>query len=436
MTRQESATTDIPTALWSIWALAIIPAMFMVPLYVYPFTAGPSHTYTWRRILEIGWAAAFLLPLLWPPIREAVARIWLGLPLLTRSAAGVFVAGAFLSAVVSSAPVYALREWALFVLLFVVSLTLGAILSSRERVVVACLALTLLVYAIALLPAPFEHGFHHPRFMGQALVVATPVLLFSGNLALALVAGPALALGVVNGSRALVLTMVVITIAAMWLWDDRRARMIPAAAGLAVTTVMVLILVAVGHDDSVQAAIERGTTLTGRGTIWRESFELFLQAPVLGIGPGMLARVPLLGGWSTHPHNSLFLIAAETGLVGLVSIGVLVFQGLRRLPRMAADRRPWALALLAGGFHSMFSGTIIVPTSQVLLVLALGMVLRVPPDNESRSERGAPWLLPAVGAMSVAVLFVTLGVTLGDFGFVVEGDRPFGVRFFSPGAIP
>jgi O-antigen ligase len=436
MIRQVSATTDTPTALWGIWALSIIPAMFLVPLYVYPFTAGPSHTYTWRRILQIGWAAAFLLPMLWPPIREAVARIWLGLPLLTRAAAGVFVAGALLSAVVSSAPVYALRELALFVLLFVVSLTLGAILSSRGRTVLACLALTLLAYAIALIPTPFEHGFHHPRFMGQALVVATPVLLFSGNLVLALVAAPALALGVVNGSRALVLTMVVITIAAMWLWDDRRGRMIPAAAGLAVTTVMVMILVAVGHEDSVQGAIERGTTLTGRDTIWRESFELFLQAPLLGIGPGMLARLPLLGTWSTHPHNSLFLIAAETGLVGLVSIGVLVFQGLRRLPRMAADRRPWGLALVAGGFHSMFSGTIIVPTSQVLLVLALGMVLRVPPDDEIRGGRGAAWFIPVVGGISVAVLFVTLGLTLGDFGAGLEGARFPGVRFFAPGAIP
>jgi O-antigen ligase len=436
MMRQESATTDVPTVLWGLWALAIIPAMFLLPLYVYPFNAGPSHAYTWRRILQILWAAVFLLPVLWPPIRSGVARIWLGLPLSTRSAAGIFVAGALLSAAVSSSPVYALREWALFVLLFVVSLTIGAILSTRGRVVLVCLALTLLAYAIALLPAPLEHGFHHPRFLGQAIAVAAPVLLFSGNLVLALVAAPALAVGVLNGSRALVLTIIVITIAAIWLWEDRRVRMIPAAAGLAASTVLVLILVGVGHDSSLQAAVERGTTLTGRGTIWRESFELFLQAPLLGIGPGMLARLPLLGRWSTHPHNSLFLIAAETGLVGLVSIGALVFQGLKRLPRLAADRRPWALALLAGGFHSMFSGTIIVPTSQVLLVLALGMVLRVPPDEESASWGGTAWLIPAVGAISVAVLFVTLGLTIGDFGFKVEGDRPFGVRFFSPGAIP
>jgi O-antigen ligase len=436
MMRQEPATSDVPTMFWAVWALAIIPAMFILPLYLYPFTAGPNHAYTWRRILEIFWAAPFVLPLLWPPIRGVAARIWRELPALTRWAVGIFVAGTLLSSVLSSAPVYALREWALIVLLLVVALTLGAILSSRGRIVLVVLALTLLVYAIALLPAPLEHGFHHPRFMGQALAVATPVLLFSGNMVLALVAAPALALGVVNGSRALVLTIIVITIAAMWLWEDRRARMIPAAAGLAVTTVLALILVTVGHDDAVQGALERGTTLTGRGTIWWESFERFLQAPLLGIGPGMLARLPLLGGWSTHPHNSLFLIAAETGLVGLVSVGAVVFQGLKRLPRMAADLRPWALALLAGGFHSMLSGTIIVPTSQVLLVLALGMVLRVPPHESRTSGGGTAWLIPAVGAISVAVLFVTLGLTLGDFGAGVEGVRFFGVRFFSPGAIP
>jgi O-antigen ligase len=263
------------------------------------------------------------------------------------------------------------------------------------------------------------------------VAVAAPALLFTGNLALALLAAPGLGLGLVNGSRALFLTVVVITLAAALLWPDRRRRMIPGLLGLALAGAVVGVLTWLGHDQSLQDAVQRGTTLTGRGRIWGESLERFLQAPVLGEGPGMLARSPGLGGWGAHPHNSVMLVAAETGLVGLVSVGLLVGRGLWQLPRLAADRRPWALALLSGGFHSLLSGTIIMPASQALLVLALAMALPRPAEGDA-----ARTLPPAVGLALAVVGAAALVVLVATIGLPPVEREGWGPRFFARGIIP
>lgn len=54
--------------------------------------------------------------------------------------------------------------------------------------------------------------------------MAGPVLLFSGNLWLALRSAPAMGLGILNSSRTLLLTIVVVTPAAAVRWPDRGRR--------------------------------------------------------------------------------------------------------------------------------------------------------------------------------------------------------------------
>jgi O-antigen ligase len=207
----------------------------------------------------------------------------------------------------------------------------------------------------------------------------------------------------------------------------------PRFLGQGMAATVVGVLAWLGHAQSFQDEEQRGTTLTGQGRIWGESLERFLQAPGLGEGPGMLARSPGLGGWGAHPHNSVMLVAAETGLVGLVSVGLRVGRGLWQLPRLPADRRPWALALLSGGFHSLLSGTIIMPASQALLVLALAMGLPRPDEGDAaRPQRPAVGLaLAVVGAAALVTLLATLGLPPVDI------DREgWGPRFFARGIIP
>jgi O-antigen ligase len=427
VTRLERTPEAGPGAAWFLWAVGIGPAMFLLGLFLFP------NVFSTRRLLQILWAAGLLLALLAPRIRHGSARLWSSLSPPVRSAAAVLVAGALASAVLSAAPSYAMREWGLLTLLLITVLPAAVILSGRQREVLAVLAATLVLYAVLRLPAPLETGFGHPRFLGQAMAVAAPPLLFSGSPWLALAAAPALALGIVNGSRALLLTILVVTVAALVLWPDRRRRMLPGMLGVVAAALIVAALAAMGYDASLQDAVERGATLTGRERIWTESLARFLQAPVLGEGPGMLARSPGLGGWAAHPHNSVLLIAAETGLVGLVSVGLLVGRGLWQLPRLPADRRPWALALLSGGFHSLLSGTIVMPASQSLLVLALAMALPRPDEGDTaRPLRPAVGLaLAVVGAAALVVLVATIGLPPADTERV-----GWGPRFFARGIIP
>ena len=125
----------------------------------------------------------------------------------------------------------------------------------------------------------------------------------------------------------------------------------------------------------------------------------------------------------------MLLIAAETGVVGLAATGFLVLKGLRYCPHLPPEQRPWALGLLAGGFHSMLSGTIIMPASQVLLVLCLAMVLPTQWAGSIQSgiNRWTPWLILLLAAVSVSILAVT---------FFLPFEEGVGPRFFSVGGIP
>lgn len=417
---------------WMIWAAGVIPVMFILPMYIFPFPIGVSN-YNGRRFIEILWAAGLLVALLQPSIRSRCASIWAGLSTGTRAGAMGFLGWSLLSGLLSSAPAYSLREWALTTLLLVAALPLAAVLGARRTKTLEVIALSLVLYAILVGANPLQHGFGHPRFLGQALAVVMPAVLFSGNLTLALISAPALAIGILNGSRALMLTMVVVTMAAFVLWPNRRERMGPGLAGLAVAALLVAGYALLGIDSSLQAAVERGTSSTGRVSMWLDALGHFARAPLLGVGPGMLARVPGVASWAGHPHNSVLLIAAETGVVGLSAAAVLVTQGIRRLPRLTIDRRPWTLALIGGGFHSLFSGTTVMPASQVMLVLALALVLPGAEDGGASrdSGRATGWVLAGLGAAAVVILLATFSLPGAD-----TTSGMVGPRFFQRGLIP
>lgn len=422
---------------WEVWAAGIVPAMVILPMYVFPLPFLRVGAYGGRRLLEILWATGLLLAFLRPSIRDAAAAVWLDLDRTTRLAAGSLVGAGFLSAVLSSSPAYSLREWSLITLLLIVAMPLGAILANRRAKVLEVVALTLLLYAILIGATPLETGFAHPRFQGQALAVVVPPALFSGNPVLALIAAPALALGVLNGSRALMLTLVVVTGAAWILWSDRRNRMVLPLASLALTAVLVFVASSLGAGSSLGDAVQRGTSSMGRGAMWLESFERFLRAPLLGEGPGMLARAPGVIGFAAHPHNSVMLVAAELGIAGLLALAVLLAQAGRRIRSLGHDRRPWALALIGGGFHSLFSGTVLMPAAQSFIVLALALVLPASwestrhHDTHRRSARTAGWVLAFIGAVALAILLPTLALPPAE----LSGSIP-GPRFFQRGIIP
>lgn len=89
--------------------------------------------------------------------------------------------------------------------------------------------------------------------------------------------------------------------------------------------VMILIVVSIGYIavinipqtqviiDKIQVLNENKDALNGRDKLWKESIEVFVNNPLMGIGIGAIKEV--IGEYS---HNSYIQILAETGIVGAI----------------------------------------------------------------------------------------------------------------------
>lgn len=66
-----------------------------------------------------------------------------------------------------------------------------------------------------------------------------------------------------------------------------------------------------------------------REDLWRTAWTSFLESPLTGVGWGNFGEV----SWADYPHNAFLESAAELGLVGLVSFGVLVVVASLRVIR-------------------------------------------------------------------------------------------------------
>ena len=160
---------------------------------------------------------------------------------------------------------------------------------------------------------------------------------------------------------------------------------------------------------------------SSRVDFWATCLELVAAHPWLGAGP-MHFSWPLFNFVpGAHPHNALLQWMAEWGVLsaGLVT-GLAVWGGWRWVQRerqRATDdtersnalRVSLVAALLAGAAHALVSGVIVMPVSQVLLVLvggwAWGRYQRSTPPGDSFLSVSA-WgrgLLCAllIGAMAV-----------------------------------
>lgn len=421
--------------LLQVWALSALPLLILLPMYVFPLSLGETTIgmYDGRRTLEVLWAAGLLGALLHSGVRDRTIRIWREVPFAVRAGGGGLLLTALVSALVSDAPSYALRGWALLALLLTATLPLAAVLADHRRRTLEVLGLTLVLYGILTFPDPFLHGFVNPRFQGQILAVASPALLFSGSHLLAVMSAPALAVGLVNGSRALVLALVVAFAAAALLWPDRSKRLLSATSGSAVAGLLFAVLALQGHLGAVTDAVGRGAVSRSRLAYWADALGQFASSPVMGVGPEMLARNPGLAGVAAHPHNTLVLIVAETGILGLAFLGIGLYGVLKGIRSRDVASRHWILALVAGGAHSMVSGTVIMPAAQMLLMLAASMVINIPPDSRRllRGYRvGFTTVLASIGIGALILLAVTWSLPSAP---VTGTPWP---RFFQHGILP
>lgn len=142
--------------------------------------------------------------------------------------------------------------------------------------------------------------------------------------------------------------------------------------------------------DRIQARLNEIDNVTARFKLWEVGFREFTDHPLFGVGLSEFAkyqdqtiRVHGIGPFVEYGgnidkigtvDNHFIQMAAETGLIGILSYGILLtafFSALWRIWHRHPDpfARNSALALAAGGFNYLFNGLTI--TSYVLFVITM-----------------------------------------------------------------
>lgn len=274
-------------------------------------------------------------------------------------------------------------------------------------------------------------GFSNPRFYGQFLTLALPVLavplLTSDDAKRYFV--PALVLlvlmwtiAIASGTRATWLGMFA---AGAWLalsgpmgrrWAAWNA--LAASIGALLFWLSMQVLPALLGMATANAAARLSASLSLRDVIWRQATEMISARPVLGFGPMHFADLP--NPVAAHPHQAWLQWAAEWGVPSALLVTWLVVRAARQVFRTfrtepVSRTLPHALRLCLTGAmaaaltHSMVDGVLVMPYTQVWLALLGGWLLglyrsdsrwRLPCGDMRCIEPGFSWR----AGLSVSVL--------------------------------
>lgn len=226
----------------------------------------------------------------------------------------------------------------------------------------------------------------------------------------------------VSGGRGTVLSALVafpvtrliyVTKARTWF----RWQIVTALTGFALYLVLILLLpTALGLDFNASQIGLLGRTITsssGRKELWIHALGMIGTAPWLGIGPmHFAADVSII---AAHPHNALLQLAAEWGIPATLCFLLLFFWGSvhwlqqsKTTPTTIAEenfRTALFCSLLTSALYSLFGGVIVMPISQVMLVLITGWMLGMLSFSESRSK-------PKPTVIRVLIANLLLAITL------------------------
>lgn len=146
--------------------------------------------------------------------------------------------------------------------------------------------------------------------------------------------------------------------------------------------------------QSAWAAGLAENSLAWRLSMWKGTWQIFLDHPVVGTGPGTFLTVfhryqEQAGYYSVNPHSQVLQILAETGLVGalaflifLAGIGWLTVKLKPQQPALAAAAAGAAVASL---LHACFDIDYSVSAIPMLLMTLLGLAaLSLPADRRVR----------------------------------------------------
>jgi O-antigen ligase len=376
--------------------------------------------YDQQRMLQLCCLiAGTTLMLAMPSTRRQAAELLRAMRIRDLSAISIAMILGALSAARAPFAQWALLEWALFVQLAGLLLTVAAVHAQAPEMVDKVLGYTIgfscLAYATSLISAYtamlltdtsvrldqlYPH-FSNVSFPGQMITMAIPVLAWlavsasKGSRVWITTGAVLIAFAIGYGTRGTWLALSVSTalLLVLSLWAGARSCFRAQASIL----VLGFVLYAAGMFalprflgiDTISGvrralSIETLTDDSYRFELWRNAIEITAQSPWLGIGPGHFAAVD--NPFGNHPHNSVLQLSSEWGLPATTliigcAVALLAYLVLHLTPRRTTpEQRPGdsaihcaLLAALTGAFvHSLVDGILVVPTSQVLLFLLAG----------------------------------------------------------------
>ncbi len=417
-----------------------------------------------QRLAQLAFSLLVVaLLVLLPGLRRQSLLAWVALPAAVRIALGLAFGLGLCSALLAPLPRWALLDWGMHGLLLATMMAVGG--QSRDPVsglnsllVTAFLALatayatsSFAVYLASLLVGPdygvgfnvreLYTGFSNLRFFGQVETMLLPFLLLPamwwgrsrGRLILLwLVPAYWWMLAVGSGTRGTWVALLVGVLAAAlfggaagrtWL----RWQAAGLLVGLACYAVLVLgIPLLVDVPTTFMHRADDILSLSRREELWSASVMMALQHPLLGAGPMQFALHATEVG--AHPHNAVLQWAAEWGIPAALAFtlvfayaGLSFAAGVRRSAGQAVTRdalvRAALLAALAGAAaQAMVDGVLVMPVSQMLLVLLCGWALGM--------QQSMPVLPRTIGLrLIVAALFLSAAVWTTASGVAPELGR-------------
>lgn len=360
---------------------------------------------------------ALLVPIMLARTGMADQIAWMSLP--SRCCLGAFFALGAVSALSALSLRHALYEWAIVLLLLLAAALLAAELARAGttglQTVLRCTVAIGILYSlrvalqytaalasgIQIHPYELAIGFSNIRFFNHVQTVLLPLAVLTylqsprGSQwrwsAFAL-AACWWALLFVTQARASVLGLGAGCVVAFALRrasarDFLKAMALTALAGIVVYVLAFILLPRLAGLPGFSAATDvmqrtAADPTSRRNLLWQLALELIAAHPLLGVGPYHFAHEGATLSWGAHPHNFIMQIGAEWGVPALLCLLGAIGLGLRRLAGTGAriaradlSGQQTLATLLATGaailVDGLFSGVLVMPQSQIAIVLYL-----------------------------------------------------------------
>ena len=427
------------------------------------------------RILELTALCLLSLFALAPALSRSIGQAWLGLTPPVRWLLVIFLIGGAFSALASEAKQVGIQQIALNVQLLALCLMVCAIVRNRGAAVEKALAIAIfagaglvvlkfwVTYVLYFLEgkafswvSPFM-DFANVRFFGQYQAYALLLMLLPAAVMdlkglrrylVYFVAANFWAMQWMVGTRAVWVGFVVAMVATTIALPQKRMQWIAGQIAPALIGGVIFALFSWLIQDSPKATqipainsiVERsGESNRERVTLARSAFELIVEHPLTGVGPGQFG-MHYSKTAAAHPHNSPLQLLVEYGIPAggaAIALGALlmvyVLRQIRRRSFQKFDAPGTILgaALIMGLVDALFSGNLTMPYGQVFLSVAAGWMI-----GRQRPEPPAPYvpverqrqLEVAVAGTAVLAALVTAVLAIEYVSLIREMPYPPNLR--------